>query len=273
MKKVLLSILVFLSVLALLIRFGTQPLIKSLGLEPRSGLRVESNKKAKVLINNKDMGNTPYQDENLTEGEVLVSLKNEESTGSGEVAWQGYVKLNGGTLSVVNRELADIQSASSGEVITLTRGRGVTITSNPSSAQIFMDGKELGRTPLSISDIAVGEHQFLISKDNFLKRSIRATLVEGYNLVMNVDLAISDVDLSKIPTEPTLKTNEVVVKNTPTGFLRVRSEASLNGEEVGRVNPGDTLIRLEELPNWQRVRLKDGKEGYVSSAYTQKKNP
>jgi SH3-like domain-containing protein len=28
---------------------------------------------------------------------------------------------------------------------------------------------------------------------------------------------------------------------------------------------------LEEIPNWYRVRLSDGKEGYISAAYAQKK--
>ena len=283
MRKVLLIILIFLSLLALFIRFGTNPLLKSLGLEPRSGLRVEANKKAKVflcqsqnqacLASPQDLGATPYQDENLAQGQYLVFLKDEENIASdgAKFDWQGYVKLNPGTLSVVNRELAPTKAGSSGEVITLERGKGVTIISTHSSAQVTMDGQDLGRTPISISEIAVGEHQFLISKDNFLKRSIRATLVEGFNLTINVDLAIAEVDLSKIPTEPIIKTPQVLVKQTPTGFLRVREKANINSAEIGRVIPGETLVLLEEIPNWNKIRTKDGKEGYVSSSYTEKK--
>lgn len=283
MRKVLLIILIFLSLLALFIRFGTNPLLKSLGLESRAGLRVEANKKAKVFIcqaqnpscqaSPQDLGSTPYQDENLSQGQYLVFLKDEESTDSAKekFAWKGYVKLNSGTLSVVNRELAQTKAVSSGEVITLEKGKGVTLISTPSSAQVTMDGKDLGRTPISISEIEVGEHQFLISKDNFLKRSIRATLVEGFNLTINVDLAIAEVDLSKIPTEPIIKTPQVLIKQTPTGFLRVRAEANINSAEIGRVTPGETLVLLEEIPNWNKIRTKDGKEGYVSSSYTEKK--
>lgn len=269
MRKVILLTLIFLSVIALILRFGTKPLIKALKLEERAGLRVESNKGAKVTIDNKDVGNTPFQDENLSQGEYLVTLKAEEGTAS---AWQGIVKLIGGTLTIVNRELATSQAASSGEVINLEKGKGVTITSSPTSALVFIDSKEIGRTPVSVSDISYGEHQFLISKENFLKRSIRASLVEGYSLTLAVDLAIGEVDLTKVPTTPISSSDQVVVKSTPTGFLRVRAEANLSSSEVSRVKPGDTLVLLEEIPNWNRIRLPDGKEGWVSSAYTEKKN-
>lgn len=242
-----------------------------MGLEPHAGLRITSNLKAKVFINEKQMGNTPYQDENLIEGEYLVKLLGDEATSSAK-SWQGYVKLNGGTWSLVNRELGDSPTVSSGEVITLENGNGVTVVSIPSGADVTVDGKIFGRTPLTISDISLGEHQFIIGREDYLKRSIRVNLVEGFNLTMNVDLALAEADLTKITTTPISQTAQLVVKNTPTGFLRVRSEPSVNGTEIARVSPGDTLTLLEEQPNWDRVRLSDGKEGYVASAYVEKKN-
>ncbi|MBI2022723.1 PEGA domain-containing protein [Candidatus Daviesbacteria bacterium] len=271
MRKAVIILLTFISIIALILRFGSKPLIKTLGLEPRAGLRVESDQKSKVTINGQEVGSTPYQNQNLKEGEYQVSLKKEEATSSSGLVWQGYVKLYGGTVTVVNRELSEKQSQASGEIITLEKGKGVTVISNPSSAQVLIDGKAVGRTPISISSIAPGEHQFLISKENFLKRSIRVTLEDGYNLTLNVDLAQDEVDLTKIVTVPIKETQQVIVTQTPTGFLRVREEANLNSKEVARVAPGDTLTLLEEIPNWNRVRLPDGKEGYVSSSYTEKK--
>lgn len=272
MRKTILIFLGAISFLAIILRFGTNPLIQVLNLEPKSGIRVESNIKAKLTLNDKDVGFTPFIDENLKEGKYLVALKNQEATGSGEYLWQGYVDLNSGTLTVVNREIASSPLTSSGEVINLNKGSGVTVVSIPSSAQVFLDGKDLGRTPVSLSNVPSGEHQFLISKENFLKRSIRATSVDGYNLTINVDLAVSEVDLTKLATTPIEEEAQVVVKKTPTGFLRVRAQANTSSQEVGRVKPGDILILLEQIPNWNRVRLPDGKEGYVSSTYTEKKN-
>ncbi len=288
MRKILFATLVFVSFIALILRFGFQPLIEFLGLESRAGLRVESNTKAKVFICKttekcftndkqdasvyKEAGNTPLQDENFIEGEYLVSLKSEESTSSAKF-WQGYVKLNAGTLSVINRELSDNPVISAGEVITLEKGKGVTVISIPFNAAVSIDGKNAGRTPLTVLDLSVGEHTFMIGKEDYLKRSIRVNIVEGFNLTMSVDLALSEADLSKIPTTPISSTVQVKVKKTPTGFLRVRSEPSVNSVEVGRVKPGDILVLLEEQSAWDRVRLPDGKEGYVASSYVEKKNP
>jgi uncharacterized protein YgiM (DUF1202 family) len=96
-------------------------------------------------------------------------------------------------------------------------------------------------------------------------------LVEGYNLNVSVDLAIAEADLTKVATEPQLSTQLVVVRRTPVGFLRIRSGPNTASSEVGRVVPGDTLTLLEEVSGWSKIRTVDGKEGYVSSVYVEKK--
>jgi hypothetical protein len=275
MRKVIVTLLVFLSLVALFLRFGYQPLISYLNLQPKAGIRIESSSKSEVVIDGKAVGETPYQNESLNVGEMLVELKpdQQEASTAAFSGWQGRIKLNPGTLTVVNRELAATQAGSSGEVITLEKGSGATIVSTPSEAEVFIDGQSVGRTPIAVSDLKSGEHQFLISKENFLKRNIRATVVDKYTLNLTVDLAIAEADLSQIPTIPQTSSNQVVVKQTPTGFLRVRSAASTNGDEVARVNPGDVLTLLEELSGWDKVRLSDGREGYVSTTYVTKQTP
>lgn len=272
MRKVILLTLVCISLVVITLRFGSAFFIKTLGLTPKAGLRVESNIKAKVFINQKEVGNSPYQDENLAEGEYLVSLKSDEATTSAKM-WQGYVKLNAGTLSVINRELGDSPALSTGEVITLEKGKGVTVVSIPPVSDVIVDGKNIGKTPLIVTDLPPGEHQFIVGREDYLNRSIRVNIVDGFNLTMNVDLALAEADLSKITTPVISSTAQVVVKQTPTGFLRVRSEPNLNGVEIAKVKPGDSLVLLEELPSWDRVRLPDGKEGYVSSSFVEKKPP
>jgi hypothetical protein len=281
MKKFLIIVLAFLSIVALSIRFGSGPLMTFLGTNQRAGLRVEANKKSEVFINGQLVGETPYQDENLKEAEYLLSLKSLDASTSatesaqGASSWQGYVKLNNGTLSVVNREIAASPVISSGEIITLkksiNRGSKITVVSVPAESLVAVDGKEYGRTPITIEGISGGEHQFLLSKENYLNRSIRATVVDGYDLTLSVDLAITEPDLSKSVTIPLASTKEVTVKQTPVGFLRVREDATVNAKEVTRVSPGEVLSLLEEKPGWSKVRMKDGKEGWVSSAYIEKK--
>lgn len=275
MRKVLLFLIIFISATVLILRFGYKPLIDTLGIKPRAGLRVEANIPADVYLGDKKIGATPLQNEDLTEGQFLLRITPQEKAAEASDSareWQGYVKLNGGTLTVVNRDLQANPMLEAGEVITLADGSGATIVSTPNQAEVLVDGKSVGRTPLSISSLSPGEHQFIISKDNFVKRSIRANLVDGFSLNLAVDLAMTEPDLTKLQTTPTVVTDQLTVKATPTGFLRVRSTASTGGVELGRVLTGETLTLLEELEGWYKVRTADGKEGYVSSIYVEKKN-
>lgn len=74
--------------------------------------------------------------------------------------------------------------------------------------------------------------------------------------------------LAKIGTSTT-NGKSAKVKDTPTGWLRVRSLPSLNGDEVGRLNIGDVVSVLEEKPGWLKVKSTAGLEGWASSDYLQ----
>lgn len=264
-------ILIFISVVVLILRFGSKPLADLLGLKERSGIRIEAAPPGDVLIDGQNVGKTPYQSDQLTVGEHLVELKATRDGGQ-VLNWQGKVTLNPGAVTVVNRELAESVASSSGEVISLEKGEGAILISTPEGAEVSVDGKVVGNTPLRVDQLSAGEHVFLVGRTGYLKRSIKAASVDGYRLTIVVDLALSEADLTKVVnTQPLQTSQQVTIRQTPTGFLRVRAEPSTSADEVGRVAPGDTLTLLEEVPNWFRVRLSDGKEGYISTTYAQKK--
>lgn len=265
MKKFIVSSLIFLSLAALVLRFGYQPALDFLGYKTRGGIKITSVPDgATVLINGVEVGKTPYGDENMPVSEYQLKLVKDDAV------WQGAVRLTKGTLAVVNRELAPSIASSSGEVLTLTPGRGVIITSTPDGARVEIGGKDLGKTPLRINDLEPGEYTFLISHSNYLKRSIRALLPPEMLLHLDTDLAISEVDLSNVATPTVSSTVTLTVKQTPTGFLRVRDKPSVTGKEVAKVVPGDSLVLLEELNGWDKVRMDNGTEGFVSASYVQK---
>lgn len=274
MKKVLCLSLVAVSFLALFLRFGLRFTLESIGFATKAGIKVTSMPEATVFLDGMEVGQTPYQNENLKVGEYRVEIKAGEKDGQSHApngAWQGIVKLNSGTLSVVNRELSPSVASSSGEILVLNKGRGVILTSNPAGASVEVDGKFYEKTPLTIADLENGEHTFLFSYQGYLKRSIRASLPTNLSLAIAVDLAISEADLGTVVSEPeAAKVSKVVVQQTPTGFLRVRDKPSLSGKEIDRLSPEDEVVLLEELQGWMRIRLKDSSEGYISSSYAQK---
>lgn len=267
MKKVLVWILITISLAAILLRFSDQAAAIFLGIKQTSGISVLSQPSdATVFLNGKQVGSTPYEDKSLAVGEYTIRLEKENAS------WQGRVKLTSGTVTVVNRDLASDPTSSAGEILTLNKGKGLTIISSPSEAEVEIDGKSYDKTPVT-ANIESGEHTILVSHTNYLKRSIPADLPKNFNLTVSVDLALSEADLTTVFTPVIAQTPEVKVLNTPTGFLRVRDKPNLNGKEITQVKPGETLILLEELGSWDRIRLSSGVEGYVSSSYVEKKNP
>lgn len=267
MKKVIIWILVLLSFAVLLIRYSSKIEEMVLGIKQKSGISILSTPSgATVFLDGKEAGKTPFEDKSLDVKQYNVKIEENGAT------WQRNVKLTGQTMAIINRDLAQDQASSSGEILTLEKGRGMTIISNPSQAQVEVDGKESGITPISIN-LPSGEHTILVSHQNYLKRSIKAILPENFNLTVSVDLALSEADLTQVSAPVITRTPEIIVKSTPTGFLRVRDKASLAGKEIAQVKVGDTLVLLEELGSWDRVRLSDGTEGFVSTAYVEKKIP
>lgn len=265
MKKALFLLLFLISLVILTVRFGDAGIKKIIGSYEKSGINVLSIPEgAQVFLDNKEVGETPFENQDFISREYILKIQKDKLT------WEGKVNLNAGTITVINRELALDIASSAGEILTMEKGKGVTVVSNPGGADVEVDGKNIGKTPITLN-IDSGEHTFNISRTNYLKRSIRARLQQGYNLTINTDLALSEADLSTIAAPVITATPQLLVKNTPTGFLRVRDKGSLNSKEIAQVKPGDSLILLEELGNWDRVRLSDGTEGFVSAAYVEKK--
>jgi len=264
MKRKLFLFVVFICFILLIIQFGKQELTNILGITSKGGLKVVALPEATVYLNGLEVGKTPYRDDNLNAGEYLVKLV------SNDLSWQGKINLNKGTLSVINRSLAQSIASSSGESLVLDKGEGVVITSSPTGSKITVDGKETGETPISVSDLTPGSHSFDISHDNYLTRRVDVILPNSLSLHINVDLALAEVKISKVVTPTVAVVKKLVIKQTPLGYLRLREGPSISSKEVGQVSAGEELTIISESGNWIKVKLKDNSEGWVSTQYIQR---
>ena len=59
------------------------------------------------------------------------------------------------------------------------------------------------------------------------------------------------------------------IKETGTGWLRVRDQAGLSGTEIARVDVGGSYKLLEEQEEWIKLKVSDTIEGWVSKAYVE----
>jgi uncharacterized protein YgiM (DUF1202 family) len=65
---------------------------------------------------------------------------------------------------------------------------------------------------------------------------------------------------------------QVEVSQTPTGYLRVRSEPSTLGNEVGRVVPGVkyNLIETDVKSGWFKIEYSEGQSGWISNQFAKR---
>ena len=85
-----------------------------------------------------------------------------------------------------------IGSTPSMQFYTLEAPKAITgslvITSSPVMADVTLDGKAVGRTPLELTDILKGEHIVVVSKDGHVPKNYKITVDENKTINLNATL-------------------------------------------------------------------------------------
>jgi len=249
-----------------------------------AALQITSKPTANVFLNGKLLGKTPYQSGNLSPGELSIKLI-PESDILPLVSWEGKIKLVSGIETLIEREFATSEASSSGQILSLERIKNkkeasLSVISEPDGALVKLDGEGKGFSPLLLEKVSEGDHELSISKEGFAEKVINAKAVNGFKLLVNVklahgggggDLAVTPTPASQpsgstgIPAKPYIE-----VKETPTGWLRVRLGPSTTATEAAKVKPGEKYPLLEEKSGWYKIRYDEDKEGWVSGTYATK---
>ena len=263
-------------------------------------MKIVSSPSAGVFIDNTPVGRTPFENKYKV-GEYNVKLIPEGN--SKEIAtWQGKVTVNKNSLTYVNRELGSSENTSAGEVLTIKKMTKrpenpnfgeIYVETNPAGAIINLDNDEKGIAPFTMERVLKGDHEISAYLPGFLNRTQKVKITGGYRVSIEFKLALDPNQEKKIilpsitpiasgsatpsvSPSPSLKVSKtpsktvVEIQDTPTGFLRVRSEPS-TGEEIAQVKPGETYEYLDERSGWYQIKLPDV-EGWVSSEYAIKRD-
>jgi hypothetical protein len=304
MKKYLLPIVV--TILLLLI---VGLIVKSVFFKNAdAGLRVESIPQGEVFINGQSVGKTPFESEKLTPGEKTIKIVPDSSFGN-FTNWETKIKLTSSAMSLIKREFAETDNKTSGEIVTFEKGTdkkstSLLVISIPDSVVVYVNGENRGFTPVSLDKLSEGQYEVTLSSPGFITRIVNTKLFNGFKSTLNVKLSATDEGTvtttitptpvitgsitptlsSKTPT-PSIKVTPVPTKGptptlpekpyiqilqTPTGWLRVRSDAAVTATEVGKVNPGETYAILDEKSGWYQITLTSGTTGWVSGQYVKK---
>ena len=175
----------------------------------------------------------------LEAGEGVDIYVNDELKGTG--SWSGV--LNAGTYSVECRKAKhksvseSVTVEESGEQ-TFRLKSPVPITgalvllSNPLGADIVIDGKECGVTPITVDSLLIGEHTVTLSKSNYKSETFAVDIAE--NEMLEKEVVLSNV-------------SRMTVSTTPAG-----AELHINGKRVGTTpysaefTSGDYNLRITQ---------------------------
>lgn len=263
--------------------------VRFLGGGAKEGiLKVVSTPTASVFLDNKHVGRTPVETK-VASGEYAIRLVPETTT-QAVTSWQGSVKIVPEILTYVNASLAESEFATAVETMWLekitSKQAEVAVTTNPDGATASIDGQTKGITPISIPGITVGDHSLAIASPGFLSRNMKIKTTAGYKLNAVVKLALSGEPVQEASSSPTptgatptptkaaSSTDPtkpfVTIKDTPTGFLRVRLEPSTSASEAARINPGEKYHVEDEKSGWYEIKYDGKNTGWISGQYATK---
>lgn len=248
-----------------------------------SRLNVMSNPGASVFLNEKLVGKTPYLAKQPS-GEYTIKLVPEESS-TDSSTWQGKVTLKAGYETYVKRDLGASEVSSGGEIVSIDKisesDAEISVSSSPDAATVLLDGQERGVSPELLRDITAGDHDVTVTSPGYTARTVRAQTLLGHKLAIEMQLALSSdsqvqqASDSSRPTSPSSPSTSssgsptVTIKDTPTGFLRVRSGPTLTATETAQVKPGEKYPYLDESDGWYKITIND-KEGWIAARYAEK---
>jgi len=265
---------------------------------PKEGeLRVDSTPTVSVFLDNKHIGRTPIR-EKIASGEYTIRLVAESTTES-IAPWQSKITVGPNLLTYINAALSESELSSAVDVLWLEKSVAgkpeLSVITNPDGASVILDEITKGLTPITVSDLVVGDHTLTVSSPGFVTRTMKVKMTQGYKLIASLKLALSQ---GGVPTPeasptaspattggtptPTLKPGTTatssatpakpyaVIKDTPTGFLRVRMEPSTSATEAGRVNPGEKYHIFDEKSTWFQISYDGTNKGWISGQYADK---
>lgn len=275
MKKAKVFLIVIFS---LIILVGTGFFLAGYFSPKPGGLRVETNLKASVFVDGTLVGETPFRG-SYKAGPVLLRLF-PKGSGDSLIPFETSINLVSGIETVVGRNFGTSEASSSGYVISFDKTGGQTagliVISQPDNAQVQIDGVSRGFSPYRSTAIAPAKHTITIKSPGYSDLTITVNTIIGYRLTFYGKLASGDP--GQVPNQEPQKTEvkTVTISDTPTGYLRVRTAAGQNGEEIAQVKPGDEFAYLgtDTATGWLEIQyeasksgLPNGITGWVSGQY------
>lgn len=246
--------------------------------EQNAGIFIQSDPIAKVFIDGKEVGNTPYE-ASLNPGEINVRIKPIQDGTSILDDYETKINLVPGIKTIIKRTFKPSNEDSIGAVVSFEKVGGeesyVTVVSVPDNSQVIIDDKLYGNTPIRVA-VPAGDHNLIVKSNNYIEESLPIRVYKGYKLTASVKLAADVNDVVATPTPEaieSLETESITINPTDIGFLRVREGAGVNYAQIGMVKPGEVyeILDTDATATWYQIEFGDPKvRGWVSKEFVKK---
>ncbi|MEX1052611.1 MAG: PEGA domain-containing protein [Patescibacteria group bacterium] len=275
LRLIVFSILLFSIISFVIIRYLILDNSKQQGT-----IKIISSPIASLFINNNAIDRpTPFEGK-LDPGEYTIKLI-PQGDATASATWEGKINIYSNSLTYISRELGSSILTSSGEILTSTPMKSkptvkntgeISIETDPVGAIIKLDNDEKGVGPLLLSNIPKGSHELTITLPGYFPKTQKINIDAGYRVSATFKLAV-DQSQKLIENEATESAEieelqrEIEITETEVGFLRVREEPTVNSDEVGRVDPGDKFLVIDEADGWVKIEFEPNNQGWISSTY------
>lgn len=266
--------LLFIILLIIFALAGVALIVFNFFVPKASGLLIETSPASTVYINGEEVGRTPYTSIRKP-GEITLRCI-PDSFGTPLAPFEEKISLVSGVETVVRRYFGISDVFTEGEVLSFEKmpdrnATGITVVTEPENVQIRVNGADRGVTPFTTKTVNEGITKLNLVAAGYKDREVEVNLVKGYGLIAFIKM--SKTEAVVLPDNEEKETGVKVVKilDTPTGFLRVRKEASSSAVEVGRVNEGEEYNLIEEsnAGDWFKISPLQGVEGWVTAQYSE----
>lgn len=253
-------------------------------LKPKpGGMFVDTTPTSNVYVNDVLVGKTPFKGM-YDAGEIDVKLV-PQAQDKNLVPFETKVTLISGIQTVIRREFGKTEDESSDDIISFdkedTQTTSLIVISTPENAEISLDGIARGFAPYKTTTISPAEHTITVKSPGYADRTMSVKTFLGYRLTVFAKLGKATDQIQASPSPTPISTSAaktyIQILDTPTGFLRIRTEPGAAGEEIAEVKPGSKFQYLETdtSTGWYKIQyqdptagLPDGIVGWVSNQFT-----
>lgn len=244
----------------------------------KAGIEIISNPSAKVFIDNKESGMTPYKNNSLVPGEVTVKLQ----TTDNQHELVKKIELQNKTTTVISWNFGETDEQSGGYVLLMEKTgdknrSSLLVNATPDKSEVTIDDEIKGYSPTKIDDIGENDKHIIISFPGYKSTNLYVKAIKNYQLLVDAKLAIEAPLVTETAvasaTPEIANVTKVKIKSTETGWLKVREKSNSSSAEVAKVKPEETYVLLGEENSWYKIDLTNGKSGWISAKYAEKLSP